>query len=230
MSESENLPGMFPKTMTQKPWGQAHPQRGAGHHDTASLFLESHPLGTQLRSDDFDRWAAAQGLLKLPQVESKQDDAWKAHLQRRHELRYRINKAGTHPRMETPFIIEAISFDRWEVRSPEVAISQNKILRQVERLTNTKKKHLDYLMQSADWSILPIHERVLAEALYDDIDLFQRQIELCATSLETKLARLQHKIRKGVESGAIDPVNSGIKRILEIEAEPDVEKPGEGHP
>src|SRR5690349_4656093 len=86
-----------------RPWGKANPRRGAGHTDTALMFLRDHPVGETLTPEKFDEWAQRLGLLNVPTGAPKQSDAWLAHLQRRHQLRYNINKAATHPRMDTPF-------------------------------------------------------------------------------------------------------------------------------
>jgi hypothetical protein len=205
-------------TITERPWGKANPRRGAGHTSTAVAFLKDHPVGETLSPEAFDEWAQRHGLLNVPTGAPKQSDAWLAHLQRRHQLRYNINKAASHPRMDTPFVIEAVGRDLWEVRSPHIAITRSDMLQRVETLLVAKRKQLNYLMQSADWSILPPYERVIAEEIYNDIDAFQEDVERQASRLGRRLVRLEHKIRRAVETGEVQPVNGGIKAILDGES------------
>lgn len=209
----------------QKSYGKARPNRGANHVDSALAFIREYPIGTPLSQDEFSEWAQRNGLLLIPVGYPKHSDAWKAYCQRRHELRYSINKAGAHPRMRedgsTPFVIEAVKLGYLEVRSPEVAISRNQITKSLVSLCETKKKNLGYLMQSADWDVLPPYEKMFAESLYDDIDMFQDSIALHTRSLERKFGQLESKLRKAVESGQLQPKNHGIKRLIAPESSDD---------
>jgi hypothetical protein len=202
-----------------KPWGEANDRRGKGHTDLAKVFVKDHPIGTALSADTLDEWMAQHGMLELPLPEApKNSDAWMGHLQRRHIMRGRLNKAGTHPRMSEegsmPFIITAIK-GGYEVRSPEIAASKAELPRKISRLTQTKRQQLAYLMQSADWSALPPHERSIAETIYDDIDAFTADIKTDADRISRKLAKLEHRIRLALEAGEIKPRNHGIQGLLE---------------
>lgn len=198
----------------EKKW-EANPRRGELHQNTARAFVSRFPVGTLLTAEDFDSWAHESGYMKVPTGITRSSDAWKAHLQRRHELKYRINQAGSHPRMDTPFIIEALGSCQWEVRAPHVAISKTKMFSSLESLTNTKRKRLEYLMQSADWNVLPAHERAFAEALFDDIDMFQSSLNLNVQQLTSKFAKLEGRLRRAVEIGEIKPRNGGIRAIVD---------------
>src|SRR4051812_16127758 len=120
--------------VSAKPWGEANPRRGANYETEAAAFVRAFPVGTTLTAEAFDGWAQDKGLLKVPASAKKKSDAWLAHLQRRHQLRYSINTAGTHPRMDTPFIIEAVGQNIWEVRSPETAIARNQTVERIKSL------------------------------------------------------------------------------------------------
>lgn len=196
------------------PTRPANPRRGANHVDMALAFLHDHPVGTSLQPDAFDRWVQHRGFMNVPLGAPKDSDAWMAYLQRRHHLRYNINKAASHPRMQTPFVIETVGPGLWEVRPPQVAISRTKMLAQMESLVGTKRKQLRYLMESADWSILPPHDRAIAETLYDDIDMFQRKVELETECLGQKFTKLEHKLRVALETGALRPQDGGIRALL----------------
>jgi hypothetical protein len=197
-------------------WGRANPVRGAGYEDAARKFLVEFPIGSRLTADEFDEWAQAADLLPTPRDTDRKSDAWQAHLQRRHQLKYGINKAASHPRMQSDaFVVETIAMGLWEVRSPHFAISRNAMLSKIDSLINTKRKQLAYLMQSADWTVLPPHERAMAESLYDDIDMLKQRMELESEGLASKFRKLEFKLRKAVESGEVRPANGGIKAIIE---------------
>lgn len=203
-----------------KPWGKANPRRGANYEDRAREFVAAHPIGTTITAQEFDEWAWDNGYLpRLSADADKQSDAWKAHLQRRHELRTGLVRAGAHPRMDTPFTIEHVAGGVYEICSPQVAISQTKMLARIESLTDRKRTQLRYLMQSADWSVLPAHERAFAEALFDDIEMFKDSLDLSIRSLDRKFDKLAHRLRKAVESGEIRPRNGGIKQIVDQTAD-----------
>lgn len=197
-------------------WGRANPARGAGYEDAARAFVVAFPVGSRLTAEEFDEWAQSGGLLPVPRDADRKSDAWQAHLQRRHQLKYSINKAGSHPRMQpNAFIIETIAMGTLEVRSPYFAISRSTMLNKIDSLINTKRKQLAYLMQSADWSVLPPHERAMAESLYDDIDMLKQRMDLESEGLAHKFRKLEVKLRKAVESGVVRPANGGIKAILD---------------
>jgi len=215
MSSELVLAGM--EDQPEKPWGKANPRRGANYQDDAIAFVNDFPIGTTLSPEAFDDWAQRRGSLNVPTGAPKQSDAWKAYLQRRHELRSGINKAASHPRMDTPFVIESIGVGLWEVRTPQMAISKTRMLRRIESLCETHHKQLAYLMQSADWSALPIHERIVAESLYDQIDHFREDTERHASRLTCQFAKLEAKLRLAIESGELKPRNGGggVQFLLE---------------
>lgn len=219
---SKTLPVPRPQsTVLEKPYGECNPLRGANHVDAAMAFVAEFPIGSILSPERFDDWAHKKGFLNVPDGARKSSDAWLAHLQRRHQLHYNINKAATHRRMDVPFAVEFVRNGMWEVRPPHISIAKTKITQRVESLLGTKRKQLDYLMQSADWNVLPPHERIFAESLYDDLDMYQQQIELHTRNLSNKFSKLESKIKRAVESGEIKPQNGGIRRLLGIESSDD---------
>lgn len=181
-------------------WGSAHPRRGLNHHDAAAAFLHEFPIGTTLSQEKFGEWAEGHGYVNVPKDVSRSSDEWLAYLQRRHVLRYNINKAGSHPRMAdsglSPFVIETTGQNSLEVRSVSVALAKNNSGNRITSLANTKRRQLGQLMQSADWSLLPAQDRAFAEALYDDIDDFGDDIERRSTRLTNKFAKLERKLRQ----------------------------------
>lgn len=200
-------------------WGKANEKRGHNYHPLALQFLKEFPIGTVLSPEQFDSWAQHKGQLNVPEKAQKKSDAWLAHLQRRHQLRYNINKAGTHPRMyesgSIAFTIDGAGPGTWEVRAPHTAIGQHELPARIVSLTKTKRRQLAYLMQSADWSVLPPHERMIAEALYDDIDTFEKVVDLQSQQLTMKFEKLEGKIRRAMAQGQLQSTNGGISGLLE---------------
>jgi hypothetical protein len=207
---------LFRGEVVEASWGKANPQRGRNYIDQARAFGKAFPIGTTLTIEKFDEWASQLGVLFIPPADTpKNSDTWMAHLQRRHRLRYNLNKASTHPRMETPFVIEALPGSSiLEVRSPQLSVSQNNILRRVNSLVVTKKKQLGYLMQSADWSVLPPHEKALAQSVYDDIDCFDQRVSLESSLLDNKLRKLEYRLQAAINRGEIQPQDRGIAGFL----------------
>src|SRR5262245_20815786 len=202
----------------QDHYGEANPRRGANHVDTALAFIRDFPIGSTLSTEDFDRSGDKMRLFSVPVGYPKKSDTWLAHLQRRHQARYNINKAGAHPRMKdlgsNAFVIEFVTADVYEVRSPEVAISKNQIAKSMDSLFRTKKKNLAHLLQSADWDLLPPHEKAFAESLWDDIAKCEQSINLETSHLAGKYEKLRSKLDRAVESGAIQPKNHGIRQLI----------------
>jgi hypothetical protein len=199
-------------------WDTASKSRGLANLQLALDFVANFPIGTIVRANEFDAWAAQQDLIKVPHPESdKQGDAWKAHLMRRHELRYRINNAGAHPRLRdhgsTPFSFDTVTPGLYEVRQPYQAATRSNIPSKVASFINTKQKQLAYLMQSEDWTALAPWDRIAAKTLYRDIAAFKRRIDADAKELIEKFDELEAQLRSAVEVGDINPRNGGIKQL-----------------
>lgn len=208
----------------QPSWGEAGKTRGRANMQLAIDFVRDFPIGTRLDAADFDAWAERHGLLTVPpNYAAKDSDAWKAHLMRRHEQRYRINRGGSHPRLReegsTPFSLDTITQGIYEVRAPHDAAAHSEIPSKVARFFDTKRKRLAYLMQSADWDVLPPYERILAEAIFDDIDGFRDDVQNNSTRITSKIAKLEGRIRKAIDVGQIKPQNGGIKQLLDASSE-----------
>lgn len=200
-----------------EPWGDAHPRRGLGYHEIAVAFVKDFPVGETLTAATFDDWAQKRGLLNVPTNAPKRSDAWMAHLHRRHELRYRLNKAGSHPRMieaAQSFVIETVVNGTYEVRSPQSAVIHSQVQRKLTSLMETKRQQVAYLMQSADWGEIQPQERTLMEELYFDIEAFEKHVNLQADLLGQRFARVESRLRRAIEKGELKPLNGGLGQLL----------------
>jgi hypothetical protein len=220
-SEAANLP----------PWGKAHPRRGQHFDELARAFIKDFPIGSLLSPRQLDEWLQGQGLLSIPSTNApKRGDAWLSHLQRRHEWRFKINRAGTHPRMEegaTPFVIEFVkgakgdpddstkeTVRRYQVRRPEVAAMQTQITQRMESLAAWHRKNLSYLLQSVDFDRLPVHEQQYLSDLDYEIRYAIKDTGEAWDRLEERVARAKARIKTSVERGEIKPINGGITALL----------------
>lgn len=214
-----------PATLSVDPLERpANPRRGLTAAEPAEGFVQAFPVGSRLTPEQFDGWAKDQGLLTVPEVTDRQSDAWKAHLQRRHELKFRLNRAGTHPRMtdhgSTPFSIESVSSGVWEVRAPEIAIANTRMLYQVSSLLTTKRKTLRFLIESADWSVLPPWEVMFAKSLFHDINRFSNLVQNETLCLDQKFVELQMKFADAIAKGEMT-ASPAIQSMLSFPAPPE---------
>ncbi len=199
-----------------KPWGKAHPQRGAGYTDKALAFLAAFPIGSTLSPEEFDAWAHRHSFLQT--TPEKESDAWPKHVRDRNVLRRCISRASTHPRMgDRTFTIAVVaSGSLWVVRSLQEAIVNNNAMDQIAGLYNTKLQQLAYILQGADWSAQLPHERPLAEAIYDDLEV-AKAIQLTqAKGFMKKIQKIKDKLRQSPQ-----PQDDRLRQILQEPEEVD---------
>lgn len=197
----------------------ANKMRGKPFHEHAVAFSEAFAIGDALTPEKFDAWAHQKGYLSVPDGVSKQSDIWLAHLQRRHQLRYSINKAAMHPRMREenrmPFTIDHAGPNLWEVRNVVDAINQDATARKLARLAVVQKRKLLYLQQSEDFVQLPPYLRMAVTDISADIDSALQKTALEAKDLERRIDRITDRVRAAIESGEIKPGNGGIAGLLD---------------
>ena len=218
------------------PWPEANQLRGATHEDKAMKFIRDFPIGSEFTSDAFDHWAHRNGYLQVPYNAANSsgdpiysgelsDGAWVGHLHERNNLKNQINRASTHPRIGergvTPFKIVVVSHGgpgggtTWGTLSAEDAIAKDDTPAAIQKLVGTRRKHLEYLMQSADWASLPSGERLVAEALYEDIESYEERVSMESRQLNKKFEKLRSRLAAALESGEVVASNGGIKQITE---------------
>lgn len=205
----------------------------------AKRFLAEYPIGALLKPEEFDEWARKHGLLNSPPPDvPRNSDIWLAHLQRRHQFRYHLNRVAMRPLVgneedRTPFVIEMAGGGTGllEVRTPAMAVSKNRIATRVSSLVVTKRRQLQQLLKSADWTALPPYEKIFAETLYRSIDRFAKRTLDDSNELNEQFQELAAKLRAAIEIGAVKSMNHGIAGILDApqtdeEPEPDGEPGG----
>jgi hypothetical protein len=181
----------------------------SGYHSHAVAFIKKFPLGDKLTHEKFDDWAIRRDLLKEPRSRSSDSDAWLAHLQRRHQVRYQINSAGLSPRMRDDghptFVIQRTSSHIYEVMAAHKAIITHDTARKVQSLARTKRKQVLKLMQGVNFDQLEPYMKAFVESLADEAMQFRDRIELEAELLHTKYVRLARRLEDLVAAGRLQP-------------------------
>lgn len=202
-------------------WGEANPRRGVGYVAQAIAFLKSFPIDSTLTTDDFDDWAQKKGYLNVPTGALKKSDAWLAHLQRRHQLKYNINKAASHPRMldisegVTPFYIDSPTQGEWVVRAIHFQVLKNELPKRLQGLIGNTFRNFKYLMQGTDYNNLPDYLRTLVDLWGDEVDAFRERTGFELNLLENRATKIQQQLRKGIELGKIKSSDGSLNRFLE---------------
>jgi hypothetical protein len=200
-----------------------NPNRGSAMKEIALRFAERFPLEKfgqpkNISIEDLDQWLDEQNLLVLPPVGTPKDsDAWLGHLQRRHQCIQNINKASTHPRMRDEgshcYIIKP-QYGRVIIRAPHEQIAQGEIPTKITTILRTRRQQLRYLMESADWEVLPAEERVAVKYLTHAIDGFEETVMSQIRTIGKQFNELASAIQKAVDSKMIIPKNGGINNVL----------------
>lgn len=232
MSNTDLAVGTTTQSRDEELWGRANDRRGIAYTgngvsyvEYATDFVRQFPIGTTLSTQQFDEWLQGRGLLRIPLPNvSKNSDAWLGHLQRRHQHREKINKAATHPRMwgrgSTPFIVAAYA-GGYEVQAPHAAAARSHAVDRIASLTVTKRRELAYLMQSADFTQLPPHERMRAEEVFQAIEEFAEDTKIGVERLHNKFSRLASRLRSSMDRGEMQSVDGSLKRLVDQRSDED---------
>lgn len=218
-STEKNLAVEIANTLnTDTPVKPANILRGAGYRDAAIDFIKKWPIQSHLTWDEFCGWAYQNGLLNElpPRDAEKGSKDWLAHLQLRHQARANLNKAAAHPSM-IPYggaFIVAASAGGLFVRSTAQQMVEGGLTDSVGKLANTKRKQLEYLIQSTDWAQLPMATRNTVEDLKDDLDNWIARVSLDAQHMEHRLSKLKGRLDRMVQTGEVIAVNGGIAGLL----------------
>jgi len=208
-------------------WPKANPLRGMVYTDDSLTttyvdhaldFIGIYPIHHYLTQRTFDEWLESRGLLIIPPEGTPKDaDPWLGHLYRRTQHRKKLNLAATHPRMyelESRAFYVAVFDEGYQVREPHNHATRQGLIRRINSLTTTKRKQIEYLMQSTDWINLPPWEKIVAENLYEDLRAFEGLIYLQADQIESKYQKLQGRLRQALARGEISSTNGGIARLI----------------
>lgn len=204
---------------TDIPVRPANLRRGASYRDAAIDFIKKWPLQSHLTWEEFCLWAYEEGLLEElpPKHADKKSKEWLAHLQLRHQAKTNLNKAASHPSM-IPYggaFFIASSAGGLFVRSTAQQMIEGGLTKSVGDLANTKRKQLEYLIQSTDWAQLPEPTRNTVEDLKDDLDNWIARVSLDAEHMENRLSKLKGRLDRMVKSGDVKALNGGIAGLLE---------------
>jgi hypothetical protein len=216
--------------------GPSNPAKGAKYRDVAVEFGKKFPIGTVLTMDEFDEFAISGGHIEPPASTEKRSDGWLAFLQRRHQFKTNINKAAVHTAMldqhgAPPYFVAQIGMGKLEVVTPfkaATATGNSAVMYQLETLTKTKKRKLAHLIQSVDYTTLPVGEQVKVMMLADHISDFEGRINREIGDLDKKFHAVKSSIHHLLQSNQLVPKNGGIKALMapddDVEEGDDVEE------
>lgn len=202
--------------------------RGLPMHAVAEAFRAAFPIGKTLTAKQFDQFAIEVGGVAPPASIEKGSDGWLAFMQRRHQFKYALNKAGTHPRMiehgMEPFFLDQSGAGIFEVKAPAVvAVTHGHITKRIESLVKTKRNQLRYLMESVDYDKLPPAEQTTVMLLSQNIVEFEERISDQIKYIDRRFDQLRSSVKLLVDQGKITPENGGIKALTDGIEPPDEE-------
>lgn len=214
-----------------------HERLGSRYKDHIASFVDAFPLSEDGKVahypvKDFDLWLERQGILTLPQmarhdgpsnedpwrpVAGAQSDAWIAHTQRRYRQVQELNKATAHTRVIemglVPFVV-SVSHGRLTVRRTEQKVSLGDLPREVESILRTKRQKLDRLLNSSDFTVLPVSEQITVQSLMHSIQGYETLIFSASQNLRGHFELFRASLKRAVDGGDIIPKNGAINALI----------------
>lgn len=179
----------------------------------AVAFSEMWLPEAKVTTREFSQWAHDQGLLPAPEPEEavlhdgsivpvdKDSDKWRAHVQRRNEVRFNINIAAMDSTMQVlarggPFMIDVLDSRRGAlvVRNSINALLARSTANKMDSYTETQRRRLFYILDSTDWDSVPEHEVLNLEELVGDINTYVGNIQYQNRRLAGKFRRLESRL------------------------------------
>jgi hypothetical protein len=185
-----------PKKPAKAPWGAANPRRGIAQIDLAEKFQSAFPVGAKISAEQFDKWAEREELLSPP-AGGKKSAAWTRHLDRRHQVRMKINRSAEHPRMREhgcePYVIDWVGGE-FAINTPDQSEALHKMMAMLLKRVKFKQHQLKVLLQARDWDTMTEKERILLNVVWDTItdagDVMRMQITQAVKRIERVAAKL----------------------------------------
>lgn len=184
------------KAVKKAPWGLANARRGVANVELAERFQSDFPVGTKLSPDQFDKWAETQDLLSRP-AGGKKSPAWSRFLERRQQVRLKINRSAEHPRMREhgcePYVIDWIG-GGFVVNTPDQSEAIHKMMAMLLKRVKFKQHQLKMLLQAKDWDSMTDQERIYLIVIWDQItdagDVMAMQITQAVKRIERAAVKL----------------------------------------
>lgn len=204
----------------------------SSYHKHAIALLQTYKLDSIITHGEFDDWAIKRDILKKPSSTEPGSDGWLAHVQRRHQLRYLINKAASNPRIRNeagiePYVIERIGTDQYHIRRLHIAVLLNKVAERVQSYMMNKQIKFEAMMEAMDWSQISPYIKMNAENQIQDITGLGEITTLMLKMHDQKCARFLGQLVVLIKDGAI-PNTPEIDNLIDLMSKPeDYEENGE---
>jgi hypothetical protein len=173
------------------PWAPKRERfREPKHLSDAIALADTFPINTPFTVEEFDLWASTRNRYAIPQDSDKQGDAWKATLQRRHELIQGINRASETQDMLSHGGAYALVNERGgklQRISPEQHIAHPSLsMRKLKSLLTTKRAQLEHALRAEDFTAKHPYVKALYVKLYRQIENFETHIKGQVEVLDTE--------------------------------------------
>jgi hypothetical protein len=184
------------KPAAKAPWGAANSRRGIAHIALAEQFQSAFPVGSKPTAEQFDEWAEEKELLERP-TGGKKSQAWSRHLERRHQLRMKINRSAEHPRMREhgcePYVIDWVG-GNFVVNTPDQSDALHKMMAMLLKRVKFKEHQLKLLLQAKDWDTMTDKDRIFLTVIWDTVtdagDVMRMQITQAVKRIERVATKL----------------------------------------
>lgn len=172
------------------PWASKRERlREPKHLSDAISLADTFPINIPFTVEEFDLWASTRNRYTIPQDGDKQGDAWKATLQRRHELIQGINRASETSDMRSHGGAYALVNERGgklQRISPGQHMAHPSLsMRKLKSLLTTKRAQLEHALRAEDFTGKHPYVKTLYIKLYRQIENFEIHIRGQVEVLDT---------------------------------------------
>jgi hypothetical protein len=212
----------------ERPGGKVNPTRGEVHRASAILFGKAHPIGSDpIPVAAFDAFIVEHmGVVPAASLD-RASDGWQAFVQRRGVARQNLNRAAAHPRMRdhgmTPYYLALTGRGMLKTLPVEEALAHDKSAAQVHSLVLSRKRKVDYLLQSVDYEVLPPSLQLAAGMLEENLHNYLADQKHIGDRLERSYQKLRSSLVLALESKQITPKNGGIRAVTDDSADVEVD-------
>ena len=200
--------------------GKANPSRGENYRAHAVMFGKAHPVGSDpIQMGAFDAFIIEHMGVIPPASLDRSSDGWLAFLQRRQIAKQNLNRAAAHPRMRdhgmAPYYISVFGHGMLRVLPAVEAIASDNSANKIQSLVVSRKRRVDYLLQSVDFGELPPSMQIKAALLDKAMRYYIKDQETAADRLNEAYEELRGGVTALIASNSVTPTNGGIAAIID---------------
>jgi hypothetical protein len=181
------------KKESEHPWGVAAEKRGVENTELALAFIKAFPIGTEFKTEDFDKWAMANG--HMPKITGDTDAAKALRSRERGKVLAHIARASTHPRLRnehrsTPFSCDFLGNELWVNREPVAAVEHINTARVLKTHAARIRTRIRHLCQGAPFDQLDPRQQALLEVWFEDATIAVIEFDQRAKRLDDRRRKI----------------------------------------